>query len=98
MRVRRMPSPVRAAFEAELRAARTAPDTAAFWRAAERAHILSQPWPWPHTCAHWLMLGRALRERDRVEAMGQLIRMLVAGPGSALGRYPEGTLGAPASQ
>jgi hypothetical protein len=39
------------------------------------------------------MLGRALRERDRVEAVGQLLRLLVAGPGSALGRYPEGNTG-----
>lgn len=90
---RRMPAPVRAAFDAELAAARTAEDTAAFWCAAERAHILSQPWPSPHIYAHSTMLRRALRERDRVEAVGQLIRMLVAGPGSALGRYPEGNTG-----
>lgn len=88
-----MPPVVKAAFEKELSNARHAEDSAAFWTAAERAHILSQPWPWPHTWAHAVMLRRALRERDRVEAVGQVIRMLVAGPGSALGRYPEGNTG-----
>ena len=90
---RRMPARARAAFQAELVAACTAADTAAFWRAAERAHILSQPWPWPHTYAHAAMLRRALKERDRVEALGQLVRLLIAGPGSALGRYPAGNTG-----
>lgn len=36
------------------------------------------------------MLRRAVREHDRIEATGQIIRLLVAGPGSALGRHPEG--------
>jgi hypothetical protein len=89
----RMPADVRAAFDVELSAARTAADTARFWRAAERAHILSQPWPGPHTYAHAVMLRRALKEHDRIEAIGQLVRLLVAGPGSALGRYPEGNTG-----
>lgn len=88
-----MPAPVRAAFDAELAAAKHATDTEGFWRAAERAHILSQPWPLPHTYAHAVMLRRALREHDRVETVGQLVRLLVAGPGSALGRYPEGNTG-----
>lgn len=43
--------------------------------------------------AHAVMLRRALRERDRVEAVGQVIRLAVAGPGSALGRYPAGNTG-----
>lgn len=28
------------------------------------------------------MLGRALRQRDRHEAVGQIVRLIVAGPGS----------------
>lgn len=90
---RRMPPAVRAAFDAELATARTATDPASAWRAAERAHILSQPWPWPHTVVHAVMLRRALREHDRVEAVGQVIRLAVAGPGSALDRYPAGNTG-----
>ncbi|MET7831354.1 DUF3703 domain-containing protein [Micromonospora sediminicola] len=90
---RRMPPAVREAFDAELATARTATDPATAWRAAERAHILSQPWPWPHTMVHAAMLRRALRELDPVEAIGQVIRLAVAGPGSALGRYPTGNTG-----
>ncbi|WP_067540809.1 DUF3703 domain-containing protein [Nocardia crassostreae] len=88
-----MPPPVRTAFEAELDRARTAPELETSWRALERAHILSQPWPWPHTRAHWLMLRLALRTHDRPEALGQLIRLLVAGPGSMVGRAPVGNTG-----
>ncbi|MCG5212965.1 DUF3703 domain-containing protein [Streptosporangium sp. KLBMP 9127] len=36
-----------------MRAARTVPDPATRWRHLERAHILSQPWPWPHTRITW---------------------------------------------
>ena len=93
MNRRPMSSAVRAAFTAELTDARTAETPEARWAALERAHILSQPWPWPHTKAHAVMLGVAWREKDRKEAWGQVIRLLVAAPGSALGRYPEGNTG-----
>ena len=39
------------------------------------------------------MLGYGIRHRDRREVAGQLVRSLVAGPGSALGRYPLGNTG-----
>ena len=39
------------------------------------------------------MLGYGIRHRDRHEITGQLLRLLVAGPGSALGRYPLGNTG-----
>jgi hypothetical protein len=88
-----MPHRARAAFEAELAAATTAATPAQRWTALERAHILSQPWPWPHTRAHAVMFAVAWREKDRREALGQVVRLLVAAPGSALGRYPEGNTG-----
>ena len=88
-----MPANVRSAFEAELASSRNAATSGARWRALERAHILSQPWPWPHTRAHAVMFGVAWRERDRREVWGQVVRLLVAAPGSALGRYPEGNTG-----
>ncbi|WP_431956851.1 DUF3703 domain-containing protein [Nocardia lijiangensis] len=88
-----MPPIVRTAFEDELRAANDAADLDAMWRALERAHILSQPWPWPHTRSHWHMLRLALRCHDRREAIGQLIRLSGAGLGSALGRVPIGNTG-----
>jgi hypothetical protein len=39
------------------------------------------------------MLCLALRQRDAAEVAGQAARLLVAGPGSLLGRYPEGNIG-----
>lgn len=63
------------------------------WPALERAHIVSQPWPWPHTRVHAAMLRTALTQRDPKEAIGQVIRLAVAGPGSLTGRYPEGNTG-----
>ncbi|TDD02977.1 DUF3703 domain-containing protein [Nonomuraea deserti] len=91
--VGRMPARVRAAYQAEMRAARTTTHAEARWRHLERAHILSQPWPWPHTANHIAMFTLAVRQRDRREAFGQVIRIVVAAPGSALGRYPEGNTG-----
>ncbi|WP_067178075.1 DUF3703 domain-containing protein [Microtetraspora niveoalba] len=88
-----MPAHVRAAYRAEMRAARSAIDAPARWRHLERAHILSQPWPWPHTRNHIAMFALAVAQRDRREALGQVVRIIVAAPGSALGRYPEGNTG-----
>ncbi|MBB2914220.1 hypothetical protein FHS43_005532 [Streptosporangium becharense] len=93
MKRRTMPAAVRAAYATEMAAARTAADLAARWRHLERAHILSQPWPWPHTANHIAMFALAVARRDRREALGQVIRIIVAAPGSALGRYPEGNTG-----
>jgi hypothetical protein len=89
----RLSAEVREAISRELAAAATAHDGTGRWRALERAHILSQPWPWPHTVVHWRMLRLALRQRDRREAIGQVVRLLVAAPGSAAGRYPVGNTG-----
>lgn len=89
----RMPARVRAAYQAEMHAARTATTAGERWRHLERAHILSQPWPWPHTANHIAMFTLAVAQRDRRETFGQVIRIIVAAPGSALGRYPEGNTG-----
>ncbi|NNH70417.1 DUF3703 domain-containing protein [Nocardia uniformis] len=88
-----MPLTVRAAFEAELATARSTSDLDTMWRALERAHILSQEWPWPHTRSHWHMFVLALRTRDRREALGQALRLAVAGVGSSVGRVPIGNTG-----
>ena len=73
--------------------ARAMGDTTAEWHHLERAHILSQPLPVAHVRTHGAMLGAGLRRRDRREVVGQLVRLLVAGPGSAVGRYPLGNTG-----
>ncbi|MEV4111543.1 DUF3703 domain-containing protein [Nonomuraea sp. NPDC049695] len=90
---RPMPARVRAAYRGEMRAARATVDADARWRHLERAHIISQPWPWPHTRNHIAMFALAVAQRDRREAIGQVVRIIVAAPGSALGRYPEGNTG-----
>ena len=85
-----------AAWQAERQAATTARrtgDTSVEWRHLERAHILSQPLAVAHVRTHLAMLSCAIRYRDPHEIAGQLVRVLVAGPGSALRRYPVGNTG-----
>jgi len=87
---------LRNAWAEEMRAARTArepTDDRAEWSRLERAHILSQPLAWLHVRTHVAMLAAALRRRDRHEVLGQVFRLLVAGPGSLTGRYPVGNTG-----
>jgi hypothetical protein len=74
-------------------AARQRGDASAEWRHLERAHILSQPMVMPHLRTHVSMLGAGFRRHDRREVMGQLLRLVVAGPGSLTGRYPVGNTG-----
>jgi hypothetical protein len=74
-------------------AARRRGNTSNEWKHLERAHILSQPMVGPHLRTHVAMLGAGLRRHDRREVVGQLIRLVVAGPGSLTGRYPVGNTG-----
>lgn len=69
-----------------MRAARTATDIGQRWAHLERAHILSQPDPWLHTGNHIAMCALAIGRRDRREALGQVVRTVVAAPGSPAGR------------
>jgi Protein of unknown function (DUF3703) len=85
-----------AAWSNERAAARTARDlgqNSVEWRHLERAHILSQPRALLHLRTHIAMLGVGIRRHDRREIVGQLLRLLVAGPGSLTGRYPVGNTG-----
>ena len=95
-RGRTVPAAVAARIDADRRAARAAHaagDDAEAWRLLETTHILSQPWPWPHVRSHLDMLRLAVRTYDRREAVGQILRVVVAGPGSAARRYPLGNPG-----
>jgi hypothetical protein len=74
-------------------AAKTATTDTARWTHLERAHILSQPDPWLHTGNHFAMFSLAVRQRDRREALGQVVRIIAAAPASLVGRYPEGNTG-----
>jgi hypothetical protein len=88
-----MPGAVREAIARELALAASAAGDTERWQPLERAHILSQPWPWPHTAVHWRMLRLAVGQRNRREALGQVVRLVVAAPGSVSGRYPQGNTG-----
>jgi hypothetical protein len=89
----RMPRNIANAFDTELRRARSDDPVEQRWAALERAHILSQPWPIPHVRSHAAMIGLAIHQRDRRELVGQALRIVVAGPASAVGKYPAGNTG-----
>lgn len=86
----RIPADIATLLDAELTTARTGDDP---WPSLERAHLLSQPWAWPHTRVHLVMLRLAVRQRDGRELIGQIVRLAVAGPGSLAGKYPSGNTG-----
>jgi hypothetical protein len=75
------------------RAAQNANEPQTEWGHLERAHILSQPTAWNHVRTHAAMLRHGLRRHDRREVIGQLARLLVAGPGTLTRRYPIGNTG-----
>src|SRR3954447_9230359 len=78
---------------AAARTARASGDMAAEWRHLERAHILSHPNAVLHLRTHAAMLSSGIRRHDAREVIGQLLRLVVAGPGSLTGRYPVGNTG-----
>jgi len=59
----------------------------------ERAHVLGQRHAIPHTINHWWMLKVGFKRRDHREIWGQIVRILVAGIGSVIGRAPIGNTG-----
>lgn len=90
------PEAVIRAWEAEHRAAREAKadgNEARERHHLERAHILSQAFALAHIRTHLAMLGFGVRTRDVREIIGQLVRLFLAGPGSAMCRYPLGNTG-----
>lgn len=90
------PAAIRQAWAVERRAAQKARadgDVSRERRHLERAHILSQPFALLHVRTHAAMLGFGVRNRDGREITGQLLRLLVAGPGSVMRRYPLGNTG-----
>lgn len=90
---RRLSETARHRYREEMAAAADAVDANVRWSHLERAHIISQPDPWLHTCNHGAMFALALRQRDRREALGQIVRLVLAAPGSLTGRYPQGNTG-----
>lgn len=83
-------------FDRELRQAaetETRGELEAAWTGLERAHILSQAHALPHIQVHLAMFTFAWRTRDWRELLGQVPRLVLAGPGSILGRAPLGNTG-----
>ena len=78
---------------AAARGAKQRRDAADEWTHLERAHIISQPMAGLHVRTHFAMLGYGIRHHDAKEIIGQLVRLVVAGPGSLTGRYPAGNTG-----
>lgn len=75
------------------RSARRSGDVGGCWQLLEDAHVLSQPWARPHVRVHAAMLAAGWQERDSREVRGQLLRLLVGGPASMVGKYPVGNTG-----
>ncbi len=63
------------------------------FRHLERAHVLGQSSTYQHTRVHWLMLKHGLREKDRREVAGQVLRIGGAATKTPLGIYPKGNTG-----
>lgn len=63
------------------------------WSHLERAHIIGQAYPFPHTYAHWLMLKFGFRIKSKREILGQFPRLLVGGVKSFVGTIPVGNTG-----
>lgn len=76
------------------RAAERRGDLPMAWRHLERAHILGLVAVWPHIGVHARMLRFSILHWNRQEVAGQLVRIVIAGPGSYSGRAPLGDTGA----
>ena len=77
-----------AAYQAE---ARGQPDVA--FSHLERAHVLGQTSTVEHVRVHWHMLLWGIRQRDVRECLGQLLRVIGAAVGTAVGLVPQGNTG-----
>ena len=81
-------SEILAAYQAE---ARGQPDVA--FSHLERAHILGQTSTVEHVRVHWHMFLWGIRQRDVRECLGQLLRIVGAAIGTAIGLTPQGNSG-----
>jgi hypothetical protein len=77
-----------AAYQAE---AQRQPDVA--FSHLERAHILGQTSTVEHVRVHWHMFLWGIRQRDVRESLGQLLRLVGAAIGTAIGLVPQGNTG-----
>lgn len=92
----KMPGALKQAYLLELenyKSALTAGNPTQAWHFLERAHVLGQYHPVPHTSVHFRMLVFSLQRANFGEAAGQLLRLLVGWIGSLVNRVPVGNTG-----
>ena len=77
----------------DARAACRANNFALAWQLLEDADVLSQPLAFAHVRVHMAMLRLGVRTRDGRKVLGQLVRLIVAAPGSWSRQYPIGNAG-----
>jgi hypothetical protein len=63
------------------------------WRHLEKAHVIGQAYPLPHSYVHWKMLQFGIRIKSIKEVIGQIPRFLVGGVKSFVGTIPVGNTG-----
>ena len=63
------------------------------WKHLERAHIIGQKYPYPHTLVHWKMLKFGFKIKSRKEIFGQIPRLIFGGVKSFVGKIPIGNPG-----
>ncbi len=86
----------RAAFEQEMSAARDCIDGGdidAGFGHLQRAHVIGQKYVVPHVRSHWAMLKLEWRRGQPVAVVGQAVRIVLGGIGSAVGVLPDGNTG-----
>jgi hypothetical protein len=81
-------SEILVAYQAE---ARGQPDQA--FTHLERAHVLGQTSTVEHVRVHWHMFLWGIRQRNVRECLGQLLRIVGAAIGTAIGLVPQGNTG-----
>ena len=84
------------AFDHEMNQARdyySRRDFDASFHHLERAHILGQNHVITHVQSHWWMFRLGLARRNSSEVFGQILRMILAVPGSLLKLAPFGNTG-----
>ncbi|MBQ0754768.1 MAG: DUF3703 domain-containing protein [Gammaproteobacteria bacterium] len=59
----------------------------------ERAHLIGQAYVWPHIVSHWHLSRVEWRRKNAQAVLGQMVRMLLGGVGSAVGVVPTGNTG-----
>ena len=81
-------SEILAAYQAQ---ARGQPDVA--FSHLERAHVLGQASTVEHVRGHWHMFLWGIRQGNARECLGQLLRIVGAAIGTAIGLVPQGNTG-----